>query len=279
MILKSLTLFGLFPMVVFAERAPQKWQDPHVSSQISDHVLYLPIAHAQVKAVPLRKIEEPLVDMLTKDQPRLQPLSRIDPTFQNTYEGYAKVREGVYIRLLKMLSFLPKDIGIAYFEGFRPLWKQEEYFTKKLKEIVAQVKDKEQAYEETTKHVSPFIDNHPAHATGAAIDITLFRILPHGKTQLLDMGMFDTIHGDNPQQETFSHNTTPQQRKNRLVLLRAAIKAGFVNYGFEWWHYSYGDKVWGYVQKKPAIYGLAVSEDDPILSMDKETYLRQIPQP
>ena len=46
--------------------------------------------------------------------------------------------------------------------------------------------------------------------------------------------MFDTIHGHNPQQETFSKNTTKQQRKNRLILLNSATKSGLVNY--EWWH-------------------------------------------
>jgi len=29
---------------------------------------------------------------------------------------------------------------------------------------------------------------------------------------------------------------------------------GFVNYPYEWWHYSYGDKYWGYVKNKTAIY-------------------------
>jgi D-alanyl-D-alanine dipeptidase len=29
---------------------------------------------------------------------------------------------------------------------------------------------------------------------------------------------------------------------------------GFVNYVYEWWHYSYGDKYWGYVKNKTAIY-------------------------
>jgi D-alanyl-D-alanine dipeptidase len=266
-------------MMTYAEKAPGAWDMPGVPSHISHNVLYLPIAHETIRAVPLKKVDEPLVDMLTKNNPRLQPLSRVDPHFQNTYEGYSQVREGVYKRLLIMLSLLPKDIGIAYFEGFRPLWKQEEYFTKKLKEILVDIKDKNRAYEETTKHVSPFIDNHPTHATGAAVDITLFRLTKEGATELLDMGMFDTIHGPNPQQETFSQNTTRAQRKNRLLLLEAAIAAGLVNYGFEWWHYSYGDRVWGHVKKQPALYGLAVNEDDPILSMDKETYLQGISHP
>jgi zinc D-Ala-D-Ala dipeptidase len=88
------------------------------------------------------------------------------------------------------------------------------------------------------------------------------------------MGMFDTIYGHNPHQETFSENTTKEQRKNRLILLNAAAKSGLVNYGFEWWHYSYGDRAWAYVKKEKAIYGLACEKNDSILSIDKETYLK-----
>ena len=131
------------------------------------------------------------------------------------------------------------------------------------------------AYKEASKSVSPFIENATVHCTGAAIDMTLFRVAG-GKIELLDMGEFDTIYGVNVQQETFSKNTTELQRKNRLLLLDTATQAGLVNYGHEWWHYSYGDKAWAYVKgEKFAKYGLAVSKDDPILSMNKEEYLKQ----
>lgn len=43
--------------------------------------------------------------------------------------------------------------------------------------------------------------------------------------------------------------------KNRLILLRAMQRAGFVNYPTEWWHFSYGDKMWAaYCNKKTAVY-------------------------
>jgi D-alanyl-D-alanine dipeptidase len=176
-------------------------------------------------------------------------------------------------KLLTMLKILPPDIGIAYFEGFRPLYKQKEYFDNKLKEILVTIKDKELAYKETSKHVAPFIDNVPPHSTGAAIDMTLF-VIKDGQENLLDMGKFDVVFGPNDQQETFSKNTTDVQRKNRLLLLEAATEVGLVNYGFEWWHYSYGDKMWAFVKKKnTSIYGSVAPKDDPITSIDKKTYL------
>ncbi|MES2214787.1 MAG: M15 family metallopeptidase [Pseudomonadota bacterium] len=268
------SLMTIFSAHALGSVAPKGWNVPKVDRNISANVLYLPISDPAVKAIAIKGSKEELVDLLVVQNPRIKPLSSFDSKYKNTYEGYSKIRRGVYERLLEMLNVLPKNVGIAYFEGLRPLSKQKEYFDKKFKEILATNKDREMAYIETSKQVSPFIDNTPTHATGAAIDITLFSINDKGE-ELFDMGKFDVIFGRNDEKETFSHNTTEEQRENRIILLDAATKAGLANYGYEWWHYSYGDKMWAYVNgEKEAIYGLAVSPDDPILSIDKASYLK-----
>jgi len=278
MILKKLlsiiVVLSTFCSLAEAKVAARPWKDPVVPETVSENILYVPIADESVKSLKIKESREELVDLLEVHNPRLKTLAFFDSRFKNTYVGYSKVRKGVYERLEAMLKILPANIGIAYFEGFRPLAKQKENFDNKFKEILLKEHDKESAYQETAKHVSPFIDNIPTHATGASIDIALFEITKDGE-KLLEMGKFDFILGENDQQETFSENTTPIERKNRLILLEAATKAGFVNYGYEWWHYSYGDKAWAFVKgKKEAIYGLKVNPDDPILSIDKETYLK-----
>ncbi|WP_322498955.1 M15 family metallopeptidase [Lyticum sinuosum] len=260
---------------LFASEASKPWDFPEVNFEISENILYIPIASDNVKKVKLNIKNEKFIDLLEVNNPRIKPISVIDTKYKNTYDGYSKVRSGLYKKLLKMLEFLPNNIGIAYFEGLRPLWKQKEYFDKKFLEILKNTQNKEIAYYETTKHVSPFIDNIPTHATGAAIDITLF-VQNENDINLMDMGMFDTIYGHNDQQETFSKRTTQKQRENRLLLLNAAIKSDLVNYGFEWWHYSYGDNAWAYVKKKESIYGLAVDKNENILLMSKESYLNKI---
>ena len=45
------------------------------------------------------------------------------------------------------------------------------------------------------------------------------------------------------------------QLKNRDLLKRIMSEAGFVNYPYEWWHWSYGDKYWGYVRGEDAMFG------------------------
>lgn len=268
--------FFMFSQVGFADKtAPTSWNTPVVPKAVSSNVLYLPISSPAVKKVRIQNSKEDLIDLLEMKNARIRPLATLDPRYKNSCEGYSKVRSEVYQKLVSMLDHLPNDIGIAYFEGFRPLHKQKEYFDKKLKETLLKISDKESAYKETSKLVSPFIDNIPTHCTGAAIDMTLFRIV-NGKPQLLDMGKFGVISGDNNQQETFSPNTTALQRANRLLLLKAATESDLVNYGWEWWHYSFRDRVWAYVKgEKYAKYGLAVNREDPILFMDKKAYLKQ----
>ncbi len=264
-----------FVNMSFANTAPQPWDSLSISSEISSKIFYHPIAHSFLTEIQIQESNEELVDLLDINNPRIIPLSLFDEQYKNTYEGWSKVRFGLYTKLLKMLEILPQNVGIAYFEGFRTLSKQKEYFDKKFLEILENISDRQEAYMETTKHVSPFINNIPTHCTGAAIDMTLFTII-NGEKFLLNMGKFDVIFGPNDQQETFSANTNDSQRANRLLLLDSAIKSGLANYGFEWWHYSYGDKLHSFVYKKPhAIYGLADSRNS-ILDIKLDEYIEQI---
>lgn len=255
--------------------APAPWPELKIEAEIAAKVLYVPISDPSVTAIEIFDCREELIDLLTVENTRLKPLAGFDQKYVNTYSGYSQIRLGVYKKLLAMLEILPINVGIAYFEGFRPLSKQKEYFDKKFTEILAVIPDLEQAYMETTKHVSPFIANIPPHTTGAAIDMTLFTTVEDGSELLLDMGKFDVIFGPNDQQETFSTNTTDIQKKNRLLLLNAALKSGFANYGFEWWHYSFGDKMHAKVyQEKNACYDLLADKNNPILTISKQEYFK-----
>jgi D-alanyl-D-alanine dipeptidase len=275
------TLLGLLMTLVINpvafsldETASAGWKNFMLPPEITNNILYLSISHSDVKKIPIENLVEKLIDLNKIKNPRMRAYSSIDLTHKDAYDDYSKVRYGLYKGLVAMLDKLPPDVGIAYSEGLRPLDMQKEYFDNKLKETLLTIKDKELAYQETSKFVSPFIDNTPTHCTGAAIDMSLFRVVK-GKPELLDMGKFDVTTGVNNQSETFSQNTTPAQRVNRLLLLKAATEVGLVNYGWEWWHYSYGDKAWAYVKgEKKAKYGLAVNKDNPILGIDKKAYLK-----
>ena len=61
---------------------------------------------------------------------------------------------------------------------------------------------------------------------------------------------------------TNSTRLTIQENKNRHILLHALNKVGFKNYPAEWWHHSYGDRMWAaYSGKRKCIYGIAKIKD------------------
>ena len=93
------------------------------------------------------------------------------------------------------------------------------------------------------------------HATGGALDLTLCyrgRPLPMGTefddfTNLAQTAYFET-NGMAGEAEAF--------RNTRRLLYNMMTAAGFVNYSEEWWHYSYGDRLWARTFGKTPIYGL-----------------------
>ena len=163
-----------------------------------------------------------------------------------------KVKE----KLIAMLDLLPDNIGIAIFEGYRPPEVQEKYFNDKVKELKKSGLSAYEATNEASKWVSP-PEIRPVHCTGAAVDMTLFEIKKDGSKQLVDMGKFGVIFGENPHPQTLSENVSNEQKNNRKMLLRAGVASGMVNYGFEWWHFSYGDRAWASIrQADHALYDL-----------------------
>ena len=93
-------------------------------------------------------------------------------------------------------------------------------------------------------------DDIGGHQTGGAIDCTLCS----SDGQLLDMGTHYLEFIDKT--KTYSCNLSEDQKRNRDLLCDAMKNAGFVNYPNEWWHFSYGDKMWAaYKHRRVAIYG------------------------
>lgn len=89
-----------------------------------------------------------------------------------------------------------------------------------------------------------------SHQCGAAVDLT---ILDDHNTRL-DMGTSFTDFGKKV--HTYSDLISDEQRKNRKMLFDLMTETGFINYPLEWWHYSYGDRMWAaYSGQKKCFYG------------------------
>lgn len=98
------------------------------------------------------------------------------------------------------------------------------------------------------KRVSTF---GSGHQTGGAVDLTICK--QDGAP--LDMGTNYLEFNKNT--ETHSKFLTQEQINNRQLLMHLMTEEGFVNYPAEWWHFSYGDKMWAaYSYTKYAFYDI-----------------------
>ena len=95
------------------------------------------------------------------------------------------------------------------------------------------------------------------HPTGGAVDVSL--VDTSGKE--LDLGcMYDEDEeSSNGNCFSYSDRVSEEAKLNRNILFNCMEKAGFVNYPYEWWHWSFGDKYWAAVKKAPhALYGAVI---------------------
>ena len=77
----------------------------------------------------------------------------------------------------------------------------------------------------------------------------------------LDMG--SPLNGNSPMDRTFVAGMSEEGMRNRKLLLSAVKTVGFVNYGYEWWHYSYGDRYWSFMEgQSPVVYGPVSPDGD-----------------
>lgn len=143
----------------------------------------------------------------------------------------------------------PKKLGLVVFELFRSKEKQLEMLEIQKRSLKKQFPaySKPLLLRELNKRVAV---GGGGHQTGGAVDLTICDL----RGNLLDMGSsYLQFDASTP---TFSKLITVEQEKNRTILLSIMQEVGFVNFPLEWWHFSYGDKMWAAYKNKPyAIYG------------------------
>lgn len=202
----------------------------------------------RVAAIPVHECGEPLADV------REQGGIRIDGRRADAAGAYAHLRRGVLDRLLHAQSRLPRGMCLLVVEGYRPPVLQRRYFDTYATRLSRQHPDwpAERIREAASRYVSP--PEIAPHSAGAAVDLTLLD--EHGAE--VDMG---TPVNANPEDSdnacyTKAANITPAARAMRDLLASALEHAGLINYGTEWWHWSYGDRYWALrTGQRAALYG------------------------
>jgi D-alanyl-D-alanine dipeptidase len=180
-----------------------------------------------------------------------------------------KLREEVVNRLVKVNDYLisKSSFYLLIYDSWRPLEVQEFMFKRafllecKKSDIDASFKNIK-LYPSILEKVEKFwaypsYDSRfpPPHATGGALDVCL----SDKDGNLIEMGStIDQMDKtSNPDFYTNKKNEEEIIWNSRRNLLREIMtKYGFAQHPNEWWHFSYGDQLWAWKNKKDnAIYG------------------------
>lgn len=202
-----------------------------------------------VLKIRIKDNDEPLVDILKK-----YPELFYDQSRKNVYKyatANCRLRVSVVKRLTVAQKLLPKGIVFKIKEGFRPMAVQKKVFNEHMTYLRKKWPGKSKTFlkAKAVEYVAP-LDIVPPHTTGGAVDLTLMTI--NGKE--LDMGQ--RINDSGSAGLTNAKNISAKAKKNHKILIKAMTKVGFVNYPFEWWHWSYGDRYWAFIKKQHhSIYG------------------------
>jgi D-alanyl-D-alanine dipeptidase len=206
------------------------------------------ISDTRILEVAIEENGESLVDL------RSYPEILIDNRKSEDSQSFYLARRSIAERLRAATKNLPKGIRFLVIEAHRPLELQKQYFGQYSEELKTDHPnwDEKRIFDEASKYIAP-PEIVPPHSTGGAIDLTLTD--KDGKE--LDMGTL--VNGD-PEKTvntcfTNAENISDIAKRNRKILITALSEAGFVNYPTEWWHWSYGDRYWGYHTNQNALFG------------------------
>ena len=225
------------------------------------------IADPRVVRIPIEDCDEPLVDL--RDYARGGSLA-FDARKQDDAGLWLHVRAGVADRLQHAQAAAPSGVRLLVVEGFRPIAVQAFYFERYLKELRAEhpMWGSDRLRDFASRYVAP-PDAVPPHSTGGAVDVTL--VDTSGAE--LDLG---TPVNASPEESggacfTAAPGLSAEAVSNRALLGRLMEVVGFVNYGTEWWHWSYGDRYWAFMAGSTvAIYGTATGRETAAAAQKKE---------
>ncbi len=153
-----------------------------------------------------------------------------------------RIRPDIKQRIEAASLTLPDGLCLMIYEAFRSRARQRELWAPVFTEIISTHPDwtAEQHYTETSRWVSPPDGFGSGHQAGAAIDITLATT----DREPLDMGT--GMQAFTPLTPTAS-DVPDTARQNRDLLVNTLQAQGLINYPDEWWHFSYGDRLWAEV--------------------------------
>ena len=162
------------------------------------------------------------------------------------------LRKTVYEKLKEAQKHLPNNYYFKILSAFRSLDEQQKLWDAKYSLMRSRYLNlpEDEIIKKTRAVCADPRHGFGGHQTGGAIDISLC------DNQGKDYQMGTQYSENNGKTKTKSKKLSIMERKNRYILINALTKVGFVNYPAEWWHFSYGDRLWAaYANKNKCFYG------------------------
>jgi len=200
--------------------------------------------------VPEVENGETMVSLL--ELPRLVLPSKIQPQLVDITDSETPfARVGVRDRLRIAIQLLPEEYAPVLIEAKRTVAFQRQMLHQVRMELQkSNPTMSAEVLDVLVRSMASDPDIFSPHVTGGAVDIAL---ADRRTMTYLDMGNLFQHDG------TAASNCpglTDKQNLNRRLLKDIMTQAGFENYPREWWHWSFGEKMWAYLHQQPhAIYG------------------------
>lgn len=189
--------------------------------------------------LPCDYIDEPLVE--------IEGMDCVDAYFKLGILPPRKplLRSGLIARLALAQEYLPEGFGLVVLDAWRSLYEQDVL----IRHYGAEAK--EGGFVASTN-----VDKmRPPHTTGGAVDITLSwngKALALG-TEFDDFDVKSAV-------DFYEKGADTKVKILRRVLANAMRSSGFAPYWSEWWHWSFGDDMWGWINGKNALYDVVATE-------------------
>lgn len=213
-------------------------------------------------AVPIEECGEPLVTIPLEKFAVEDPHPYVVLGAEYGDKSPYCLRAGVIESLLKAQFLLAKrhpQWKLKIYDAYRPVGVQQYMVNYTFNSLLKKYSFKEQNISAQQRQnlwekvyriwAAPSLNRAtpPPHSTGAAIDLTI--IDEDGNT--LDMGGEIDELSERSHPDYYAPNIDPQPRKyhrNRQILNRVMINAGFCRHPGEWWHFSLGDQMWAWLR-------------------------------
>lgn len=206
------------------------------------------ISRSCIARVHIKECYEPLVNLIEHNKIIID---------KSTIEQPILLRKNVALKVYRIANKLPEDVYLKVYSTYRS--RITVYNT--WKEVVDEIsKENPTMGRAEILKLANFKASNPkslgGHETGGAIDVALCD--KNGNE--FDYGT--KYHEKSPANKTKSRHILKEHKENRQRLLKVMKSQGFVNYPYEWWHFSYGDANWAAYRGKRfgAIYDAAEKE-------------------